>query len=386
VKDVRGWSRRDALRSLVAASVALGTARGRAADVPAIVAGPLQAPDANGVALPAGFVSRVVARSGEPAVAGGEHEWHGAPDGGACFATPGGGWIYVSNSELEFGRGGVGALRFDRRGRVLANYPILTGTTQNCAGGATPWRTWLSCEEREGGLVWECDPRGRRAAEPRPALGAFVHEAIAVDVERGHLYLTEDMPDGLWYRYVPAAGLNGARSLRAGTLEAAVVDEARQVSWVPVPDPAGEGRRTRDQLPQATRFAGGEGIWCERGQVWFTTKHDNRVWRYDIAAARLTVLYDANTAVDPILSGVDNCVLAANGDLLVCEDGGDMQIVAVRPDGSVLPVLQLRGHSHSEIAGVAFDPSGRRLYFSSQRGSSGRNGGGITYEISGPFG
>jgi uncharacterized protein len=139
-------------------------------------------------------------------------------------------------------------------------------------------------------------------------------------------------------------------------------------------------------LPQATRFAGGEGIWCARGQVWFTTKHDNRVWRYDIAAARLALLYDAKTAVDPILSGVDNCVLAANGDLLVCEDGGDMQIVAVRPDGSVLPVLQLSGHRHSEIAGVAFDPSGGRLYFSSQRGSSGRNSGGITYEISGPFG
>ena len=212
-----------------------------------------------------------------------------------------------------------------------------------------------------------------------------MHEAVAVDTRSGCLYLTEDAADGLWYRFVPASGKQGADSLQAGILEAARVDEQGRVRWLPVPDPLARRRPTRRQLPAATRFRGGEGIWCARGAVWFTTKGDDRVWHYDIGKERVRVLYDAGRALDPVLNGVDNCTLAANGDLLVAEDGGDMQIVAVRPDGSVLPVAQVHGQRRSELTGVTFDPSGQRLYFSSQRGASGRGEDGVTYEVSGPF-
>src|SRR5688500_19713553 len=68
--------------------------------------GPLQAVDANGVQLPAGFTSRVVAVTGQPVASTG-YTWHTAPDGGACFAAPGGGWVYASNSEVGLGTGGV---------------------------------------------------------------------------------------------------------------------------------------------------------------------------------------------------------------------------------------------------------------------------------------
>jgi secreted PhoX family phosphatase len=85
-----------------------------------------------------------------------------------------------------------------------------------------------------------------------------------------------------------------------------------------------------------------------------------------------------------VLTGVDNIVQAANGDLYVCEDGGDQQLVIVRPDGSVWPFLQVTGQSGSELTGPAFDPSGTRLYFSSQRGPTGADTG-ITYEVRGPF-
>jgi hypothetical protein len=61
--------------------------------------GPLGSPDANGIRLPSGFTSRVIARSGQR-VTGTSYTWHNAPDGGACYAD-GSSWIYVSNSEIN---------------------------------------------------------------------------------------------------------------------------------------------------------------------------------------------------------------------------------------------------------------------------------------------
>jgi hypothetical protein len=71
-----------------------------------------------------------------------------------------------------------------------------------------------------------------------------------------------------------------------------------------------------------------------------------------------------------------------SGDVIVAEDGGDLQLVLITPDRVVAPLLQVVGHEGSELAGPAFDPSGNRLYFSSQRGGRGP---GITYEVTGPF-
>ncbi len=381
----RPVTRRDFLASglVTIGAIAAGPAMWRSALAAPRVSngpyGPLLDPDANDVLLPEGFSSRVIARGGRR-VTGSSYVWHDFPDGGATFERREGGWIYVSNSEVGGGDGGVGAIAFDEAGEIVDAYRIAGGTSRNCSGGPTPWGTWLSCEEQDRGRVWECDPFGAQPAKPLPALGVFMHEAAAVDPVHEHVYLTEDTPDGRFYRFVPDRYPN----LDAGTLEVAQVAGDGATRWHVVHDPAGSDTPTRRQVERSTRFDGGEGTWFDAGVVYFTTKGDNRVWAYDTRSERLSLLYDAGTVRGAPLSGVDNITVAArSGDIMVAEDGGDLEIVMITPDDEIARLVKVTGAAHrgSEIAGPAMDPSGRRLYFSSQRG----NGRGITFEVTGPF-
>ena len=346
----------------------------------------LQAEDENGIELPAGFTSRVVARSGERPVAGSDYLWHDAPDGGATFGLSDGGHVYVSNSEIA-GTGGVGALRFDAAGTLVDAYPVLEGSSRNCAGGATPWGTWISCEEVANGLCWECDPLGRWPAVTRPALGVFNHEAVAVDVLNHHVYLTEDRLDGRLYRFTASALMeDGSLDLRSGLLEVmeVVEDVEGSVRWHEVPDPAASVMDTRLQVPASTPFRGGEGIWFHQGVVFFATKLDNRVWALDVEQQRLSLIYDVRWYPSPTLTGIDNLAMSPSGHLLVAEDEGNMELALLDADGDPHVLLRVRGQGGSELAGPAFDLTGTRLYVSSQRGQGSGNRG-ITYEIRGPF-
>ena len=379
------------------------------------------------VFAPPGFSMRCVARAGLNPLTGlaDGFQWHVNPDGGAVFPSKtDGGWVYVSNSETT--PGGVGALRFDAAGNLVDAYRILDGTRNNCAGGPTPWGTWLSCEETTGGYVYECDPFGTAAsAVQKPVLGAFPHEAAAIDPIHHVCYLTEDGGDQRFYRYTSNADdlitLADGRvrmGLASGTLEVLQIEgygnnvsptdeqlrEAVRVRWVakeavpllpPLPFPT---------VTSGSLFNGGEGVWYHeipealrttpalgtvptRGVIFFTTKGDNRVFALDIENQLLELIFDNNNMqITTGFADVDNLTVSPAGDVLVAEDGERMRLYVIVPNKPAKLLMQIT-KGGSEITGPAYTPDGSRLYFSSQRGPSGATGtgtSGATYELSIP--
>ncbi|CAN5867757.1 PhoX family phosphatase [soil metagenome] len=420
--------------------------------------GPLL-PDPKGILkLPQGFSYRIISRRGDRMDDG--LLVPGNPDGMAAFAGPHGKTILVRNHEnkpdtldqgafglknellprldarhfYDYGQGkapglgGTTTLVYDHRtGTVERQFLSLAGTSRNCAGGPTPWGSYISCEETsakpDGSNFWEKAhgynfevPASTQIglAEPLPikGMGRFTHEAVAVDPRTSIVYMTEDRSDGLIYRYIPHTP---EKLLRGGTLQALVIRDQRKTdtrNWPKLNEPTfpqGErfavewltldnvespedDLRYRGHTKGAAVFARGEGMWFGNQEVYFACTNGGRlakgqVFRY------MPSLYEGTPQeksepghlelfVEPnnqdLAKHCDSLTVAPWGDVILCEDHKRSSVVGVTPQGDFSKLAENTGFS-SEFSGGVFSPSGETYFVNLQAV-------GLTLAITGPWG
>lgn len=465
-EDANTWTRRQFLRTCGAVSVGFVAYRraftggvdllARAATV-ADGYGPLVDDPDGLIDLPPGFTARVVSRAGDEMADG--LLVPGMADAMATFEGPGGTTLIVCNHEClrmrdsAFGAdnarlakidpsklydlgagltpspGGTTTIVWDTRtGTRARQFMSLAGTLRNCAGGATPWGSWITCEEtaltagykeeeklhllKSHGWCFEVPARAEIGlADPVPleAMGRFVHEAVGVDPRTGIVYLTEDQDDGLIYRFIPkqrgnlrAGGRLQALALANGVLdtgnrpnakESIAIGERMNVHWIDLDgiDATTDDLRHRGHAAGACRFARGEGMWVGDGEIFWVCTSGGRsqvgqMFRYTPSAAegasreqaspgRLELFVEPNDTRR--LNSPDNVTISPWGDVLLCEDAGtDSRLVGVTRAGAFYTFA--RSRRRGELAGAVFSPDGTTLFMNMQDE-------GLTLAITGPW-
>ncbi len=331
--------------------------------------------------------------------------------------------IYDSGSGVNPGLGGTTTLIYDEASGVVTNqYMSLAGTYNNCAGGISPWGSWITCEEdvtradgetilQDHGYVFEVpmDTQGLVAPTPIKPMGRFNHEAVAIDPVSGCVYLTEDRHDGLFYRFVP----NEKENLHAGgQLQVLAIRDRDQldtrnweetavqknqpleVYWMDIDNVESpeDDLRYRGFEAGAARFARGEGIWMGEGELFFACTNGGpqnfgQVFRYKCSPYEGTEkestkppmldLY-AESNDKTVLHMCDNLTVAPWGDLLLCEDNGSLNHIRGIDKNGEIYTFACNRVSTSELTGIVFSPSGKTLFVNVQEN-------GDTVAITGPW-
>lgn len=420
------------------AALTANRAIGRMAQFPdaGAVYGPLVNDPKALLSLPEGFSYRVLSSFGEAMSDGGTVP--DKADGMGCFQLSRDELVLVRNHELTPGDDAGGALEtgfgtqdshvlpggtthlvIDARTlTVKRQFRSLAGTLRNCAGGTTPWGSWLSCEEavvgpghsvwkglgRDHGWVFEVPASAERLVTPIPlrALGRFNHEAACVDPDTGAVYLTEDRDDSVLYRFLPdvpgtlAAGgrlqamrVDGHPDARNWQSCSFPVGRALGLSWLDLDDVEApeDDLRMRAAAAGATLIARGEGIHMGIDELYFCSTSGGarglgQIFRLALGrgSARDTVELFFESRSPTQFNFGDNLTVAPNGHLIVCEDQYtevvDNRLMGIAPDGRAYTIGHLL--RQTELAGACFSPDGRWLFVNAYSPT-------CTLAISGPW-
>ena len=320
--------------------------------------------------------------------------------------------LYDAGYGKNPGLGGTTTMIYDEdKQEVIKEYLSLAGTHRNCAGGPTPWNSWITCEEdvskingeiteKDHGFVFDVPASADKLVTPKPieAMGRFNHEAVAVDPRNHNVYQTEDRHDGLIYRYIPS---NPEDLHQGGKLQALAISdhqafdtrnweernmkvaEKLSVVWKDLDDVLSPNDDLRYQGAEsgAAIFTRGEGMWYSEGAVYFACTNGGpnkfgQIFKYHIEEEKLELFAESEDKT--VLHLCDNLTITPWGDALVCEDNGELNRLHLIDQEGNINLFGVNRSSTSELTGAVFSPSGKTLFVNIQEN-------GDTVAITGPW-